>query len=158
MKKEELLMSEFLKQFKSLDELNDFVNQIHKRGLEQLLEGELDVHLGYDKHRKSELSNYRNGHTSKNFSNLHTLRDSVTLYGTVSEFSLHTYGTVSNLVILFPKKIILFPNIVIRLPKKIILFPKKIIRFPNLVILLPKKIILFPNIITLFPKKMTKEV
>ncbi len=65
MKKEELLMSEFLKQFKSLDELNDFVNQIHKRGLEQLLEGELDVHLGYDKHRKSELSNYRNGHTSK---------------------------------------------------------------------------------------------
>ena len=65
MKKEELLKSDYLKQFSSVEELNDFVSQIHKRGLEQLLEGELDAHLGFDKHQKSELSNYRNGHTTK---------------------------------------------------------------------------------------------
>jgi transposase-like protein len=65
MKKEELLNSDFFKQFNSGQELNDFLSQIQKRGLEQLLEGELDAHLGYDKHQPSEINNYRNGHTSK---------------------------------------------------------------------------------------------
>ena len=65
MNTEELLNSDFLKQFKTGQELNDFINQIKKRGLEQLLEGELDVHLGYKKNKISENSNYRNGHTSK---------------------------------------------------------------------------------------------
>ena len=41
------------------------MSQIQKRGLEQLLEGELDAHLGYDKHQASEGNNYRNGHSSK---------------------------------------------------------------------------------------------
>ena len=65
MKKEELLNSDFFKQFSSGQELNDFLSQIQKRGLEQLLEGELDAHLGYDKHQISEGNNYRNGHSSK---------------------------------------------------------------------------------------------
>ena len=65
MKKEELLNSDFFKQFNSGQELNDFLSQIQKRGLEQLLEGELDAHLGYDKHQASEGNNYRNGHSSK---------------------------------------------------------------------------------------------
>jgi len=65
MKKEDLLNSDFLKQFKSGEELNDFLSQIQKRGLEQLLEGELDAHLGYDKHQTSEVENSRNGHISK---------------------------------------------------------------------------------------------
>ncbi len=65
MKKEDLLHSDFLKQFNSGQELNDFLSQIQKRGLEQLLEGELDAHLGYEKHQPSEGSNYRNGHSSK---------------------------------------------------------------------------------------------
>lgn len=65
MKKEDLLNSDFLKQFKSGEELNDFISQIQKRGLEQLLEGELDAHLGYDKHQSSESTNSRNGHTKK---------------------------------------------------------------------------------------------
>lgn len=65
MKKEELLNSDFFKQFNSGEELNDFLSQIQKRGLEQLLEGELDAHLGYNKHQTSESNNYRNGHSAK---------------------------------------------------------------------------------------------
>lgn len=65
MKKEDLLNSDFLKQFRSGEELNDFISQIQKRGLEQLLEGELDAHLGYDKHQSSENTNSRNGHIKK---------------------------------------------------------------------------------------------
>jgi transposase-like protein len=65
MKKEELLNSDFFKQFKSGEELNTFLNQIQKRGLEQLLEGELDAHLGYEKNEISDNENYRNGHSIK---------------------------------------------------------------------------------------------
>ena len=56
---------DFFKQFNSSEELNDFLSQIQKRGIEQLLEGELDSHLGYDKHQSSEGNNYRNGHSRK---------------------------------------------------------------------------------------------
>jgi transposase-like protein len=65
MKKEDLLNSDFFKQFGSGEELNDFLSQIQKRGLEQLLEGELDSHLGYGKNQSSVAQNYRNGHSSK---------------------------------------------------------------------------------------------
>lgn len=65
MKKEDLLSDDFLKQFKSGAELNDFLKQIQKRGIEKMLEGELDSHLGYDKHQKSDNSNARNGFTEK---------------------------------------------------------------------------------------------
>ena len=50
MKKEDLLNSDFFKQFNSGDELNDFLSQIQKRGLEQILEGELDSHCFYHPH------------------------------------------------------------------------------------------------------------
>lgn len=65
MKKEDLLTDDFLKQFKSGEELNDFLKQIQKRGIEKMLEGELDSHLGYDKHQKSDNSNARNCFTEK---------------------------------------------------------------------------------------------
>ncbi|MEA4917261.1 IS256 family transposase [Proteiniphilum sp.] len=65
MKKEDLLNSDFLKQFKSGKELESFLSQLHKRGIEQMLEGELDDHLGYDKHAKSDQSNARNGYGCK---------------------------------------------------------------------------------------------
>jgi transposase-like protein len=65
MEKEDLLSDEFLKQFKSGEELNDFLKQIQKRGIEKMLEGELDSHLGYDKHQKSDNTNARNGFTEK---------------------------------------------------------------------------------------------
>ena len=65
MKKEDLLESDFLKQFKSGEEFQDFISELQKRGIESMLEGELDVHLGYDKHTKSTSQNSRNGHGSK---------------------------------------------------------------------------------------------
>lgn len=65
MKKEDLLNSDFLKQFKNGEELNDFLHQLQKRGVEQILEGELDAHVGYEKHASSDSENARNGHTSK---------------------------------------------------------------------------------------------
>jgi len=59
MKKEELLSVNFLKQFKNVVELNAFVQQ---RRVEQILEGEMDAHLGYEKHEESLGENARNGH------------------------------------------------------------------------------------------------
>ncbi|QRE63205.1 IS256 family transposase, partial [Flavobacterium psychrophilum] len=49
MKKEDLLSDEFLKQFKTGEDLYGFLAQLQKRGIEKMLEGELDAHLGYDK-------------------------------------------------------------------------------------------------------------
>lgn len=65
MKKEDLLNQEFLKQFKNGEELNSFLQQLKKRGIEQLLEGELDAHLGYERNDRSESTNSRNGHGQK---------------------------------------------------------------------------------------------
>ena len=65
MKKEDLLTDDFLKQFKTGDELSSFLKQIQKRGIEKMLEGELDDHLGYDKNEKSTTSNSRNGYSQK---------------------------------------------------------------------------------------------
>lgn len=66
MKKEALLNDDFLKQFTSAEELNDFLSALQKRGIEKMLEGELDAHLGYDKNQKSANSNSRNGYSHKN--------------------------------------------------------------------------------------------
>ncbi len=65
MKKDDLLQSDFFKQFKTTEEFQDFFSQLHNRGVEAMLEGELDVHLGYDKHTKSTSSNARNGYGTK---------------------------------------------------------------------------------------------
>jgi len=65
MKKDDLISDAFLKQFKTHEELTDFLKQIQKRGIEKMLEGELDGHLDYDKHQRSTGSNSRNGHSRK---------------------------------------------------------------------------------------------
>lgn len=65
MNAEELLDSEFLKQFKSGSELTHFIELLHKRGVESLLEGERDAHLDYEKHKKSPSTNVRNGYSTK---------------------------------------------------------------------------------------------
>jgi len=65
MKKEDLLNAEFLKQFKTGEELSNFLKQIQKRGIEKMLEGELDGHLGYPKHEQTSVNNARNGFTKK---------------------------------------------------------------------------------------------
>ena len=65
MKKDDLISDDFLKQFKTHEELTGFLKQIQKRGIEKMLEGELDGHLDYDKHQKSGGGNVRNGHSKK---------------------------------------------------------------------------------------------
>ena len=65
MKKEDLLQNDFFKQFKTTEEFHDFFKSLHTRGIEAMLEGELDNHLGYDKHSKAKASNARNGYGSK---------------------------------------------------------------------------------------------
>jgi transposase-like protein len=65
MQPEDFLIDDFLKQFKSGDQLNDFLAQIQKRAIEKMLEGELDDHLGYDKHEQTNSSNARNGYGKK---------------------------------------------------------------------------------------------
>ena len=65
MKKEDLFNDEFLNQFKTGDELTGFLKQLQKRGIEKMLEGELDSHLGYNKNDKSNADNARNGYSKK---------------------------------------------------------------------------------------------
>ena len=65
MDKEQMLSDAFLKQFKTGEELSNFLAQLQKRGIEKMLEGELDAHLGYDRHEKSTAVNARNGFSSK---------------------------------------------------------------------------------------------
>ena len=65
MNKEDLFNDEFLKQFKTGDELNGFLKELQKRGIEKMLEGELDSHLDYEKHERSSNSNTRNGYSNK---------------------------------------------------------------------------------------------
>ena len=63
--RKQFLNKELLKGFKSETELSNFLKELHSKALEAMLEGELDAHLGYEKHQKSESSNARNGKTSK---------------------------------------------------------------------------------------------
>jgi len=65
MKTEDFISDDFLKQFKTGEQLNDFLAQIQKRGIEKILDGELDSHLGYDKHDPNDGSNSRNGYGKK---------------------------------------------------------------------------------------------
>ena len=65
MKTEDLIPDEFFKQFKTGEELNNFLKSIQKRGIEKMLEGELDAHLDYDKHSHRKEENSRNGYSKK---------------------------------------------------------------------------------------------
>jgi putative transposase len=69
MKKEDAFSEEFLKQFKTGEELYSFLGQLQKRGVEAILEGEMDNHLGYDKHGLSSGENARNGYGKKKLRN-----------------------------------------------------------------------------------------
>jgi len=46
----ELLSKEFLKQFKTEEDISKFFKDLHSQVLEQMLQGEMDAHLGYEKH------------------------------------------------------------------------------------------------------------
>lgn len=61
------LPKDFFKQFKDKEEFGNFFNDLYKHGVEQMLQGELDNHLGYEKHNKKgyNTGNSRNGYSSK---------------------------------------------------------------------------------------------
>ena len=72
MKKEDFLSKEFLKQFKDSREFGSFIDDIYKRGIEAILEGELDAHLGYLKNQnRPDINNARNGYGSKELKTEH---------------------------------------------------------------------------------------
>jgi putative transposase len=65
MNKEDFLSSDFLSQFKTGEELSGFLKEIQKRGIEKILEAELDDHLDYGRHEKTVNGNARNGTSRK---------------------------------------------------------------------------------------------
>ncbi len=72
MKKEEnnpppTLPKDFFKQFKNKEEFHSFFNDLFKQGVEEMLKGELEEHLGYEKYAREghNSGNSRNGSYSK---------------------------------------------------------------------------------------------
>jgi transposase-like protein len=57
------LPKDFFKQFKNQDDFKFFFNDLYKQGVEQMLQAELDEHLGYEKHSRDghHTGNSRNG-------------------------------------------------------------------------------------------------
>ncbi len=58
----EMFSKEFLSQFKIEEDVSQFLKDLHSQVLEQMLQGEMDAHLGYDKHS----TNYYNSGNSRN--------------------------------------------------------------------------------------------
>ncbi len=72
MKTEELINEEFLKKFKTREEFDEFFSSLYKRGVETMLQGELESHLGYKKNAlRPSKENARNGYTSKRLKSEH---------------------------------------------------------------------------------------
>ena len=70
---DEVLSKEFLSQFKTEDDVSKFLKQLHAQVLEKMLEGEMDVHLGYEKNSVSgnNSGNSRNGKYPKKIQTEH---------------------------------------------------------------------------------------
>ena len=75
MKKEDFLNDDFFKQFETGEALNDFLKSIQKRGIEKILEDELDAYSNYDKNQLSNIINSRNGYSSKTIKTSHGVMD-----------------------------------------------------------------------------------
>ena len=69
----ELLNKEFLSQFKTEEDVSKFLKELHSQVLEQMLEGEMDSHLGYEKHSTNgyNTGNSRNGKYPKTIQTEH---------------------------------------------------------------------------------------
>ncbi len=74
MKKDKLnLPPDFFNQFKSASDLEEFLRDLYKEGVQQMLKAEMDEHLGYEKHSPSGV----NSGNSRNGTNKKTLKTSV---------------------------------------------------------------------------------
>jgi len=69
----EFLTKEFLGQFKTEEDVSKFLKDIHTQVLEQMLQGEMDVHLGYEKNDicGNNSGNSRNGSYPKTIQTEH---------------------------------------------------------------------------------------
>lgn len=69
----ELLSKEFLSQFKTEADVSRFLKDLHSQVLEQMLQGEMDSHLGYQKHSAegTNTGNSRNGSFPKKIQTEH---------------------------------------------------------------------------------------
>lgn len=69
----EMLTKEFLSQFKSEEDVSQFLKDLHAQVLEQMLQGEMDAHLGYEKHSSdgNNSGNSRNGNYPKKIQTEH---------------------------------------------------------------------------------------
>lgn len=72
-KKEELFPKGFFKQFKDKGSFQEYFNSIFKQGIEEMLQGEMDEHLGYHKHTTEGYNsgNSRNGSFPKTITTEH---------------------------------------------------------------------------------------
>ena len=70
---QELLSKEFLSQFKTEEDVSNFLKTLHTQVVEQMLQGEMDAHLGYQKYsgKGSGSGNSRNGSYSKTIQTEH---------------------------------------------------------------------------------------
>ena len=61
------LPADFFKQFKSKEQFQEFFQEMFKEGVQQMLQGELDEHLGYERHSPEgrNSGNSRNGSSTK---------------------------------------------------------------------------------------------
>ena len=72
MDKNELLNEQFLKQFKNSKDFGNFMDSLYKRGVETMLKGEIEAHLGYAKNQiKPDKTNSRNGYGKKRIKTQH---------------------------------------------------------------------------------------
>ncbi|MFW5701258.1 MAG: IS256 family transposase [Cyclobacteriaceae bacterium] len=64
----EKIPKDFFKQFKNKEDFHSFFNDLFKQGVEEMLQAELEAHLGYEKYSKqgNGSGNSRNGYFSKN--------------------------------------------------------------------------------------------
>lgn len=69
----EMLSKEFLSQFKTEQDVSRFLKDLHSQVLEQMLQGEMDTHLGYEKHsiEGNNSGNSRNGSFPKKIQTEH---------------------------------------------------------------------------------------
>ena len=67
------MTKEFLSQFKTEDDVSKFLTKLHAQVLEKMLEGEMDVHLGYEKNSVAgnNSGNSRNGKYPKKIQTMH---------------------------------------------------------------------------------------
>ena len=68
-----LISKEFLKQFKTEEDVSNFMKDLHSQVLEQMLQGEMDAHLGYEKNdiAGNNTGNSRNGNFPKTIQTEH---------------------------------------------------------------------------------------